>query len=403
MNILIFNRSFYPDIEATGQFLTELTEDLTKYGHNVTVIAGNSSKEKTKKILLFVSKDKYKQIDILRVGQTGFFKKNLFFRLINLTTYFINAFLAGFLVKDKPDVVVAQTDPPVLGLLGYFFAKWYKAKFIYYCNDIYPEIGIVTGKLTNPILNLLLKQINLFSFKSADKVVCLGESMKKNIIDKGIEKDKIDIVHYWADTTLLYPVDKEKNPFIRANNLRNKFIVMYSGNIGLTQNLDKVIEVARYFKEKKDLVFLLIGEGANKSKLITLSNNYGLTNVNFLPYVPKESLHDSLSAANVHLITFQKGLSGVLLPSKVYGILACGKPFIAWVDKESEIYSIAHNYKCGMTVMPNDLEAMKKAIEWTANNPAELEKMGKNSRDTAVNYFDRKIGTGNFNRMLQEM
>lgn len=402
MNILFFNRSFYPDFESTGQLLTELSEDLTGYGHKVTVIAGNS-RVKTKKFQLFISRDKYKLIEILRVGQTGFFKNYLFFRLINLATYFINAFLAGFLVKDKPDVVVAQTDPPVLGLLGYFFAKWYKAKFIYYCNDIYPEIGIVTGKLTNPILNLLLRQINMFSFKNADKIVCIGESMQKNIISKGIEKNKVKVVHYWADTSLLYPVDKEKNLFISSNNLKNKFIVMYSGNIGLTQNLDNVIEVARYFKEKKDLLFLFIGEGVSKSNLITLSKSYGLSNVNFLPYVSKDSLQYSLSAADIHLIPFQKGLSGVLVPSKVYGILACGKPFIAWVDKESEIYTIAHNYKCGMTVMPDDLEGMTKAIEWTINNPKELEKMGKNSRETAINYFDRKIGTAVFNKLLQEI
>ncbi|MBI1857516.1 MAG: glycosyltransferase, partial [Candidatus Melainabacteria bacterium] len=200
MNILFFNRSFYPDLEATGQFLTELCEDLKKYGHNVTVIAGKSYHVKDKKKSFIVTHDEYKSISILRVLGTSFPKRFLLFRLINLGFYFLFAFIAGFCVKNKPDLVVAQTDPPVMGLLGYFFSKWYKAKFIYSYKDIYPEIGIVTGRLRNPLLNFLLDKINRFSCKNADKIICLGEDMKKIILVKNENPEKIEIVYDWADT-----------------------------------------------------------------------------------------------------------------------------------------------------------------------------------------------------------
>src|SRR3989338_32023 len=191
MNILFFNRSFYPDIEATGQFLTELCEDLTGFGHKITVIAGRSYHTNEKDKRFFIKKEEYKSIQIIRAHGTTFPKRLLLLRFINLGTYFLSAFFGGFLVRQKPDVVIAQTDPPILGLLGLFFSWWYRAKFIYACKDIYPEIGIVTGKLKNPFLNFLLDKINLLSFSQADKITCLGEDMKKRIVEKSIDDNKI--------------------------------------------------------------------------------------------------------------------------------------------------------------------------------------------------------------------
>lgn len=397
MNLLFFNRSFYPSVEATGQFLTELCEDLSAFGHNVTVIAGRHEKH------FLIKRDKYKSIELIRAGGTNLPKEILLFRLINLGTYFLSAFVAGFLVRKKPDIVIAQTDPPVLGLLGIFFSRWYRAKFIYSCQDIYPEIGIITGKLTNPILTFLLKAINLFSFKKADKVICLGEDMKKIIVNKGISKDKVEIVHNWADTNVLKSVNLNENPFRLKHNLQNGFTLMYSGNIGLTQNLEKILEVAKYFKSKNNVKFLLVGDGANKNNLQKLALKAELLNVYFLSYQPKEELKYSLNAPDIHLITFQKGLAGIIVPSKIYGILACGKPFIAWIDEESEISIIARKFKCGIVVPPGDIKKMISTIEWSINNSNELVKMGENGRKASEKFFDRKISTRKFNNIVESL
>lgn len=404
MNVLFFNRSFYPDLEATGQFLTELCEDLIEYGHEVTVICGSSYNAGYKVASFYFERENHNSIEVIRARSTKFDKKYLFLRLINLGTYFLLAFISGFLIKKKPDIVVAQTDPPVLGLLGFFFSKFYKANFIYSCQDLYPEVGIITGKLTNPFLNYLLDKINIFSFKSADKVLCVGESMKKKIERKGIPGSKIEIFSNWTDTRVFSCLSKEKNQFLAENNLRNCFILMYSGNIGLTQALDKVIEVAKYFNNKSENTkFLFVGDGADKISLQQLSAKLKLNNVIFLPYQPKEGLIYSLNAADVHLIPFQKGLAGVIVPSKVYNILACGKPFIAWVDEDSEISLIARKYNCGISVSSGDTEGMVKAVEWSINHPEELKKMGERGRQAAIEYFDRKQATFKFNKMILEM
>lgn len=403
MNILFFNRSFYPDTEATGQFLTELCEDLINYGHNVTVVSGKPYKLGDKKINLFIRLEKYKSIDIVRTGGTYFPKQILLFRLVNLSMYFILAFIGGFLTKNKPNVVVAQTDPPVLGLLGIFFSKWYKAKFIYYCQDIYPEVGIATGKLTNPFLNFLLKQINLLSFKMADRVISIGEDMKKVIISKKVNENKIVVIYNWADTSTLYPIPNSKNPYISKFKLPREFAIMYSGNIGLTQGLEKIVEVADYFKSEKKVKFIFVGEGAGKANLQKLVDKKDLSNVIFFPYEPKDKITYSLNVPDIHLIACEKGLAGILVPSKVYGILACGKPFVAWIDEDSEISAMAKKFSCGITIAPDDVKGMITTIQWSINHKDELLKMGENGVKAAVEFFDRKISTNKFNKMVVDL
>lgn len=403
MNVLFFNRSFYPDIQATGQFLTELCEDLTEMGHHVTVIAGNSSfslNSKNNKFLSVVSKEKYKSIDVLRVAGTDLPKNFLLFRLVNLFFYFFFAFTAGFMVGKKPNIIVAQTDPPVMGLLGYFFSKFYSAKFVYACKDIYPDVGIVTGRLTNPFLNLLLEKINLFSFIASHLITCLSEDMKNKIQEKGISSDKIIVIPDWADTKELYPVPASEN-YLRCEwNMEDFFTIMYSGNIGLTQKLEDVIEVANKLKENKKIMFYFVGDGASKINLQKMVQRYDLENVRFYPYQPKGKLKYSLSAPDIHLITFQKGLAGIVVPSKIYGIMACGKPFLAWVDEESDVFSFAKQFGCGVTVKPGDIDGMVNAILWCLKNPSELQSMGQTSRKAAIDYFERKKITSRFDEMV---
>lgn len=402
MHLVFFNRSFYPDLEATGQYLTELAEDLISYGHEVTVVCGRSLHKDLDEQYL-IKRERYKSINIIRVSGTTLPKRFLLFRIINLSIYFLLAFLSGFLIRKNPDIVIAQTDPPVMGLIGIFFSKWYRSKFIYSCKDLYPDVGIVTGRLTNPILNWLLEKINFLSFTMADLVIVLGEDMKKRVCGKGVKESKIEIVHDWADTSTIYPVKREENIFRNENDFDKYFTVMYSGNIGLTQGLDKIIEVAELLRSNNKIKFILIGEGADKVKLQKKVQDLKLTNVVFFPYQPKESLKYSLGAPDIHIITFIKGLAGAMVPCKIYGILATGTPFIAWIDSESLIYNIARNYKCGIAVTPGNVKSMAHAIKWAMNHKETLADMSKRCRKTAEELFNRKISTKKFNNLVNAL
>ena len=227
--------------------------------------------------------------------------------------------------------------------------------------------------------------------------------MKRKVISKGINAEKINVVYPWADTRKIVPISPENNVFRTENNLNNNFVVMYSGNIGLTQGLDKLIEAASRLKEKNNFKFLLVGDGAEKPNLEAQVSKLGLKNVQFLPYQPKEKLNNSLNSPDIHLITSQKGLAGIVVPSKIFGILACGKPFIAWVDEESEVSYIAKKFNCGIVVESGNINEMVRSLEWALNNKSELQKMGENGRRAAVEFFDRKIITKKFNDLIMEI
>lgn len=397
MHILFLNRSFYPDIEATGQLTADLCEALESKGYEISVICGKSLHE----IDLEDKRGIDKKVNVIRVSGTTFPKRFLFLRLINLGTYYLSALFTGLFLKKKPDVIVSQTDPPLLGLLGVLFSFFYGAKFIYYCQDIYPDVGIISGKLRNPIFNFILTVANMISYKFASKIIVIGESMKKLLIKKGISEGKIIVIHNWADTRNVYPIEKNQNPFISQYGLTNSFTVMYSGNLGFTQNLEKVLDVANELKNYKDIKFIFIGDGGNKLKLEKIAIENDLTNVIFLPYQKIEDIKYSLSAADVHLIPFKEGLSGVLVPSKVYNILACGKPFIGWIDSDSEISDIAKKYNCGVIVNPGDANLLKESILWSYENKEKLSEMGQNGLEAIDGNFDLESSVSKFILSIQ--
>jgi len=177
---------------------------------------------------------------------------------------------------------------------------------------------------------------------------------------------------------------------------------MYSGNMGLSQDLENTIKAADLLKEKKDILFVLIGEGAYKERLIDLSDFLGLKNVKFLTYQNKQDLKFTLGAAHIHLIPMIKGLGGIIVPSKVYGVMAAGRPYIAALDKESEVYKITEEFNCGISINPSNVEELKNGILWAYNHQPEIEDMGRNGRRALEKYYSREICTQKFKQVINK-
>jgi len=176
---------------------------------------------------------------------------------------------------------------------------------------------------------------------------------------------------------------------------------MYSGNIGLSQDLENIIHLADSLKEFYDILFVFIGEGALKEKLMNMSISLSLKNIKFLTYQEKKDLKFSLNAAYIHLIPLKKGMKGIIVPSKVYGIMASGIPFIAAVDEGGEIDKIVKEFHCGIIVQPSNVKELKKAVLWAFNNKNQIEKMGENGRKALENHYTRKICTQKFKRIIE--
>lgn len=389
-HILVLNRSFWPDTEATGQLLTELCEQLAKV-YKVTVIAGHSYyiKGLFKPFRLY-SREIFNGIEILRVRNTRFWKASLIGRIINWCTYSMLVFVAA--LNIKPKIIIACTDPPFLGIIAMLLGRLKSIPFIYNCRDLFPDVGWELGKLTkSSFLSQSYDYFNKNAFKKALLVICLGQSMKNRIFSKGIPQERIRVIPDWVDTSTIKPVSKKDNPFLEKLGLKNKFIIMYSGNIGLTQNLSLILEAVTLIKDTHSYYLLFLGEGAAKASLKEQARSWGIENVLFLPYQPKDMLSFSLSMADLHIVSLKKGMAGVIVPSKIYGIMAVGRPYLAITDAESEAVCIAQEYGCGLWVSPDDIGKIAGSLEWALNHPVELEEMGRVARHIAQTQFDKNI------------
>ncbi len=224
--------------------------------------------------------------------------------------------------------------------------------------------------------------------KNADRVVVLGDDMRRRVLAKGYQHpERIHVIPNWVDTTRIRP-QTGVNQFREEHQLSGCFVAMFSGNLGLSQRLENVLTVAGQFADNDNVRFLFVGEGAAKASLMEQAKAQKLVNTLFLPYQPKESLSVSLSAADVHLVPLQAGVAGLIVPSKVYGIMAAGRPLITAIEEDSHPAQIVREYQCGLRVDPDSPAELRKAIAWAIDHPEELREMGQRGREAAVKHFD---------------
>lgn len=334
-------------------------------------------------------------VSIVRTWGTRFPKSNLLGRLVNLGTYYLLAAVVAFRLP-RPDVIVAETDPPLLGALAAVLKRRFGCQLVYNVQDLYPDIAEVTGGVRSALLLELLRRANDYAYKRSDLIVTLGHDMADRIVAKGVPAGKVVVVPDWVDCGRIRPL--ESNPFRR--NFGEKFVVMYSGNIGLSQQLEAVLEAAGGLGDDERILFAIIGEGARKKWLEERARAMGLRNVIFMPYQPQEKLGESLSAADLHLIPLAPGAAGCLVPSKIYGILAAGRPFIAMMEKNAEVAQIARQDGVGFVVQPGDVDALIRTIREAADAPDRLKQMGVRARRLAEQRFDRSKVTSQFGSVL---
>ncbi|MBD3183900.1 glycosyltransferase [Candidatus Poribacteria bacterium] len=399
MHILFINQYFYPDRAATAQLLTELCLSLSD-NHNISVLCGAPSYNPVEqyKVEWPFKQENYNGVNVFRVSSTGFSRVNMVGRSLNYISYMTNATISSIFV-GKPDVLVAMTDPPIAGLIGSFMKKRLKIPMVLIVNDLHPDIGVALGKLRSSLVINSMDKAVKHILKSADHVVAIGHSMQKRILAKGISNDKISIIPNWADVEAIKPQAKI-NKFSIKHGLVDHFVVMYSGNIGLGQNLSRVIEAADILKQQKYIRFIFIGDGAAKSKLKNMVRKKELTNVTFLSYMPKEMLQYSFSAGDLHLVPLERRLQGFIVPSKVYGIMAAGRPFLGLVDEDSEVAEIVREFNCGFILDPDNPELLANTIKKLSKDPHQLDEIGRRGREAVVQCYNRELTCERYQKLF---
>jgi colanic acid biosynthesis glycosyl transferase WcaI len=396
LRVVFFNRAFHPEVTATSQLLTELCQDLVvRHGCSVTVIAGTAQA-----IIDDANDNLDSQIAILRAPTTRFSKRRLIGRITNYISYFVSAVFTSLKLSGV-DVVVSLTDPPIIALVAYATAKRLNCPFVMVYQDVFPEVAQIARNYKNRAIIALLHKINCFIAQRADRIVALSETMKSKLInEKNADGEKTVVIPNWTDCSSIIPEDKT-NPFSLRHGLADKFVVMHSGNVGLSQDFDIVIEAAERLKHKPDITFAIVGDGVRKPDLQRQVKQLCLTNVVFFAYQPKDALRFSFAAADVFIVTLKNGLAGYIVPSKIYGILAAGRPYLAAVELASEVSDLTRKYRCGLLTRVGDPDDLVRNILLLYSKRDLARSLGANARAAAL-YFDRPARTEEYYRLFEQ-
>ncbi len=403
---------FYPDYASTGQLLTELCLYL-QHDFDITVIAecppgyGGADAGKGR-----VLRDRLENIEVVRIRLPEVDKQNKLSRIKYISTYFW--FATYQLLKEKnTDFIYTISTPPVLGgLIGTIGKLLKRSKHIYNIQDFNPEQAEAVGYTDRKWIFNIARMIDNINCSLSDHVITVGKDMQETLDRRfgGRKQIANTVINNWTNEQEIIPLAKDHprvSAFIRQHGWENKFVVMYSGNLGLYYDLENLISIVPKLKDCKDLVFAFIGEGAMKSKMQEYAAKHGLIEsgqVCFLPFQPKEDLKYSLNAADVHLVVNQKGIKGVSVPSKIYGVMAAGKPVMGVLEEGSEAHRLIVESYCGKVAEPQQYDDVASRIrELYELDAFELQRVGQNGRDYLEKYLRRDVSLEKYRQLLLSM
>jgi colanic acid biosynthesis glycosyl transferase WcaI len=390
--LLVLNQYYWPGVEATANLLTELCEALAET-HDVTVVTGAAQGQ--------AARQQRNGVSIVRVRSTTYDRSHLFRRAANYVTYVVGLVWRALLSK-RPDLVVCMTDPPFIGSIARLVAARFRVPLLVVMQDVFPEIAVKLGRLRSPLSVRLLRLLIDPSLRAADRVVVIGETMKRRVEEKGVSGERIRVIPNWSDVASVVPLAHD-NEWARRHRLTRRFVVMHSGNIGHAQNLDALVRASTFLRDLDDTKIVIIGTGARRAQLIGLARTLEADQVEIHPYQERAILSQSLSTADVHVVGLARGLAGYVVPSRLYGILAAGRPVIAATDPESETAQIVAEVGCGVLVPPGNAFALARAIRAAHDGEYDLAEMGRRARAYAEAEADRSIAVRRYLGVLAEL
>jgi glycosyltransferase involved in cell wall biosynthesis len=393
--LLVLNQYYWPGIEATAQLLTELCEALAE-DMDVTVVTGVLHGHEGEP-----RRAERAGVRIIRVASTSFERSKLLARGANYVSYLVAALFRGIRGR-RPDVVLCMTDPPIVADVALVVARRFRAPLVVISQDVFPEIAVQLKRLENPILMSLLRGLVGYYLRRADRIVAIGETMRRRLEEKGAQPERLRVIPNWIDTTRLGPLEKA-NPWARNIGLDKKFVVMHSGNVGHAQDLDSLVRAATFLRDLDDLQIMIIGTGARHAELVALAELLEVDQVRFLYYQSRGVLPQSLSSADVHVVGLAPGLAGYVVPSRLYGILAVGRPVIVAADPESETAQAVKGIGCGIVVPSARPELLARAIRDAHDGRYDLQAMGLRGREWVEREADRSVAVRRYRDLLREL
>lgn len=389
MRFLFINQYYLPDYAATAQQLADLCETLAGQGHDVHVLAGNRLYDG--RSISLPETETIRGVQVHRVAISVGGRNRFRNRVQEYLAFYAKAFLKIHALP-RPDVAVTLTSPPMISLLGTWLRLVRRSRFVYWVMDIYPDIAHRAGFLQGGtgIVRRTWSLLGRFSYLTANRVITLGDEMRDVLVRKGVPRKRIEVFPSWSCGGLIRPLPPAANPFRERHIRADRFTLMYSGNMGFCHTFRAVVDGVKALHPSTEHDFLFVGSGKRESELREKLAPCG-DMVRFLPYQERESLGESLSAPDAHLITLDSRFDGLLVPSKLYGIMAAGRPIIYVGSEKNTIARTIDAAQCGIRVDPGESAQFVDAVRRLAADPQLRLDMGRRGREYFEQNCDRAL------------
>lgn len=399
MRVLLLNQVFYPDVAATAQHAHDLARHLTAQGHEVVAVASRSMYGEKGGSL--PKRETVDGIEIHRVGKSLFGKAGIVARLVDFLLFYVAATIRVFTMK-RPDVVVCFTTPPFIALVGWLVRLLRGSRYVYWLMDMYPDIAVACGVMKEKgLLTRFFEGLNRFCLRKADAVVVLGRCMQDRVLGKGIDGSKVRHIGVWSDQDEVKPIERMANPYRAEWELGDRVAVMYSGNFGLGHDVETMCEAAAALADDDRIRFVFVGGGKKKATVEDFVRSRGLKNVVLAPYQPREKLDQSLSCADVHLASMIPGAEGTIVPCKLFGIMAAGRPAVFIGHPASELARVIEEHECGAVIEPGDVDGLVSLIRELTDDIEKRERLGSNARGALSAAYSRERACEQWRELLE--
>lgn len=390
MLIYLVNRYFWPDESATSLLLTDLAEELQAAGHGVQVFTSRQLYNRPQARL--PEHEIWQGIQIHRLSTSWFGRRHFCGRLLDIMTFQLALRYANN-ITTKPDAWFVMTDPPLIVNTVLKLRAQLGGRVIHHVDDVYPDLAMALGSLPqHGLVPSLLDRWVTEGLRNCDQVLALGECMARVLKAKGVNDDRLAITPPWADGSKLYPLGHGENRFRQEIGIpRDDVVVMYSGNMGLGHRFETILEAARSLAPDDKVHFVFIGDGAKKSQIEAFRRTHNLKNIIMLPYQPKERLRETLSAGDIHLISLDAKVQGFIVPSKLAGILAVGRPVVFLGDDQNSVAAAILGGSCGYVIPEGDVGKLKESLRRLRENSEHRKRLGESARHLFVREYDRAV------------
>lgn len=385
MRVLLMNQFFWPDAAATSQLLTDVARQLAAEGHEVHAICGASGYSADQG-------ESRPDVTVHRVAGRKFSRSTVG-RVLSYANFYVLAAWRALRVP-RPDVVVTLTTPPLLSLLGNLVKSIRGARHVIWEMDMYPDVAVDLnyfrrGGVFDRVVGFLADTSRTY----ADMIIALGECMRDRLQARGVPAEKIEVVHNWADSRSI--------PVLSKTEHTDRFVVLYSGNLGLAHDLDTMMQAMRALRDDLRFRFLFVGSGGRRQELARFAEAHDLNAVELRPYVQRSELARELASGDIGLVLQSDVCCGSIVPSKVYGLLAAGRPILFVGPAAATPARLIRQFGCGWHISCGDVASLTETLQRLASSPEEVQEASRRARAALVQHFDLPLGTAHITALLR--